>query len=175
MAIYTISLDFLEKLDRSERPYIGDILYVLSNTTNCDKIAVDKDKIILDFYKNSESELRDLIISWYDYISKLPSPIFEKTNADISNITDKYKICHEICKAINGCKNLIIHTYSTYPISLSDDNSFIYDEECEIHVLDKDDAKDNINRKIIKNSINIKATEGSNVALDNSSIQIIKK
>lgn len=146
MAIYTISLDFLEKLERSEISYIGDILYTLSNTVNCNKIAVDKNKIILDIYKESESEVKDSIIQWCDYISKLSSPIFERTNADISDMTDRYDKCHEICKAINGRKNLIIHTYSTYPRPLSDDNSFMYDEECEIHVFNKDDAKDDINR-----------------------------
>lgn len=146
MAIYTISLDFLEKLERRDLLYIGSILYALSDPDYCNRIAVDKDHKILDFYNNTKSELKDFIIPWCEYISKLSSPIFEPTNADISDLTDSYNICHEICKAINGSRNLIIHTYSTYPRSLSDDHSFIYDDECEIHVLDKDDAKKDIKR-----------------------------
>ena len=74
MAIYTVSLNFLENLKPNEMSYLGCILYCFTNDQHPDKLAVDKNRVILDKYIDAVDErFADIVKSWVDMLSYIPS------------------------------------------------------------------------------------------------------
>lgn len=153
MAVYTLSLNFLDNLEQNEQTYISDIMFCFVNTYNSAKIAVDKDKLILTKYRKV-TKYRDIIKTWIDMLANIPSSM-EKCNIDISNIENPDEMCLALCNATNGCRKLIVYSWSLFPVKINDDGCVVYNGN-NIHILDKDDAAREINSSnniTIENSI----------------------
>jgi len=142
MAVYTLSLNFLNNLETNEQSYITNIMFCFVNTYNTAKIAVDRDKLILTKYREI-SKYRDTIKTWIDLLANIPSSM-EKCNVDISNIENSDEMCLALCNATNGCRKLIVHSKSLFPMNINDDGCVIYKGN-NIHIIDKDDAANEIN------------------------------
>lgn len=162
MVTYTISLDFFENLQGATGyKYIFNILYTILNSHNVFKIAIDKDGAILNKYIDVNPSFKAEIAHWINCIGKAPSST-QKTIAAITNLTDKTKMCLEICNKTRGRKKLIIYSYDYN--DLNDENCISYNG-CSIPVVDKDDADKEINPNNITNIYNVDAKD-SNVAIN---------
>lgn len=161
MAIYTVSLNFLENLEISEMSYIGCVLFCFSNNQHPDKLAVDKNKIILNKYIDVvDSRFADIIRSWVDMLSYIPSSI-EKIDVDLTEITDTEEMCLALCSSTKGSKQLIVHSIGLLESSVDASNCISY-KGCTIKVLDKDEAKQLLNVNSVLN-INRSVVAGGNI------------
>lgn len=153
MAIYTVSLNFLENLAPSEMSYLGCILSCFTNDQHPDKLAVDKNRIILDKYIDVVDErFADIVKSWVDMLSYIPSSM-EKIDVDLRNITNKEELCLALCSSINGTKQMIVYSMATLKADIDDDNCVSYNGH-RIKILDRDEAKRVLNEHIVYNISN---------------------
>lgn len=153
MAIYTVSLNFLENLEPSEMSYLGCILFCFTNEQHPDKLAVDKNKVILDKYKEVVHErFADIIRSWVDMLSYVPSSM-EKIDVDLRDITNKEDLCLELCSNINGTKKMIVYSMASLNSIIDGDNCITYNGH-KIKFLDRDEAKRVLNENIVYNISN---------------------
>ncbi len=161
MAVYTLSLNFLDNLEPKEQTYISNIMFCFVNTYNSAKIAVDKDKYILTKYK-AVKKYREIIKTWIDLLANIPSSM-ENCNIDLSNIDNPDEMCLALCNATNGCRKLIVHSTSSFPIKINDEGCVVYNGN-NIHIIDKDDAAKEINAcNITINNLNNSIVAGGNV------------
>ncbi len=150
MAIYTVSLNFLDNLETSEMSYIGSVLFCFTNNQHPDKLAVDKNKIILNKYIDVvDSRFADIVRSWVDMLSYIPSSI-EKIDVDLTGITDNEEICLALCSGINGTKQMIVYSMAALKTDIDNDNCVSYHGH-RIKILDRDEAKRVLNENIVYN------------------------
>lgn len=142
MGIYTISLNFIEKVQHSELHYLASILFRFTNEQNGAKLAVDKNNVILSKYKEIDQN-RDIIKTWLDFVANIPSTI-EKIDIDINGIKDSEEMCLSLCSHTNGSKKMIVYSRSSLKTSVDNDNCVTYDGN-RIIILDKDEAKLELN------------------------------
>lgn len=155
MAVYTVSLNLLENLEDSEKPYMVSILFRLANDTQPDKIAVDKKMIIFTRYREASCKFPDSVKTWLDFLSYAPSSLVEKIDVDLEGIDDSEEICLRLCSKTKGAKQMIVHSLGLVNADIDEDNCTIYNG-CRIRILDKDEAKCALNPQIaysINNSI----------------------
>lgn len=154
MAIYTLSLNFLKQLESSDMPYLASILFCFTNEQHPDKLAVDKNKIILSTYREIVNErFGDIIKTWVDMLSYIPSSM-EKINVDLSEIEDCEK-CLLLCSKTNGVKQMIVYSLGSIGMTVNDQNCIRYNDNL-IKLIDKDEAKSILNQNTglyISNSI----------------------
>lgn len=161
MATYTLSLNFFENLQQDEISYIGDIIYCFTNSMNTAKIAVDKDNVILEKYKEI-NKFPEFINSWLNFISFKSSACVERCNIDISAIHDSDEMCLALCGAINGCRKLIVYSASSFSKNI-DENGCIEYNGTNISVIDKDEATIEINKHVNNIYISNSIVAGNNV------------
>lgn len=150
MAIYTVSLNFLENLEQSEMSYLGCILYCFTNEQHPDKLAVDKNKVILAKYIDVvDQRFADIIKSWVDMLSYIPSSM-EKIDVDLRNITNKEEMCLALCSSINGTKQMIVYSMASLNSVIDGDNCILYNGN-KIKIFDRDEAKRILNENIVYN------------------------
>jgi len=150
MAIYTVSLNFLENLKPNEMSYLGCILYCFTNDQHPDKLAVDKNRVILDKYIDAVDErFADIVKSWVDMLSYIPSSM-EKIDIDLRCFTNKEEMCLALCSGINGTKQMIVYSMAALKTDIDDDNSVSYNGH-RIKILDRDEAKRVLNENIVYN------------------------
>ena len=170
MAVYTLSLNFFNHLcDKESIIYFYNILSVFANDKNRHKIAIDKDGLILDRYRKVDKN-RDLILFWVSSLAdrQPTSKFFEQTNADISSFDNDEIMCLEICRATQGQKKLIVYSRSSCRIiSVNPNDEFVY-RDVIIHILDKDDASDELALQPEQKNIIIKNSQVAGGDINNS-------
>ena len=142
MAIYTVSLDFLDKIQPLELNYLASVLFCFTNEQQDAKLAVDENNVILSKYKEV-SRNKDIVRVWLDFVAIIPSSI-EKVDVDIRGIMDSEEMCLSLCSHTNGAKKMIVYSMSSLKVSVDNDNCVTYDS-CRIKILDKDEAKLELN------------------------------
>ena len=143
--IYTISTNFFKQLKAEEYSCLASILFQFSNTQADCKIAIDAQSLVLDKYRDITHGMfcADIVRTWLELLSNISSSI-EKCNVDLSNVADSEEMCVKVCSCVNGARNLIIHSFNSYPLPLEQDNSLLYDGKV-IKVMDKDQAQLQLN------------------------------
>ena len=142
--IYTLSFNFFERLDSNEfNLYYFSILSMFANDQSCHKIAIDKDAMILERYRDVKKH-GELLFLWIQHMAdtRVASRFLENTNVDISSLDNDEKMCLEICDATQE-KKLIVYSKSSFP-----KNIFQYYQTSGIKLLDKDEASTEINTHI---------------------------
>lgn len=151
MAVYTVSLNLLEELDKTEMEYFGSILYCFTNKENLAKLAVDKNRIILSKYRDIQNNA-SFIKCWLDLLSYIDSKI-EIIDIDLTFIENPEELCLALCGKTNGAKKLIVHSFSSFCNKINENDYIEYDGS-KIKVLDKDRAKKELNETNIINMEN---------------------
>lgn len=151
MAVYTVSLNLLEKLDETEMEYFGSILYCFTNKENLAKLAVDKNRIILSRYRDIQNNA-SFIKVWLDLLSYIDSKI-EIIDIDLTFTDNPEELCLALCGKTNGAKKLIVHSFSSFEREINENDCIEYDGS-QIIVLDKDKARKELNETNIINIIN---------------------
>ena len=165
MAVYTISPDFLEKIEDDERRYLSDILFVFSNGTNTYKVAQDRDGKILDAYKSIRNNA-DTIKKWIDFMSLSPSK-FEKIDVDITSIDSDEEKAIKLCKETKGLSKIIVYSIQNITVCECNDNKIQYEGKL-LTVLDRDEAKEELNKKEGNTNINIAHSQVAGGNIENS-------
>lgn len=142
MSIYTITPDFFNSIEKEEKHYLTNILFIFTNRNNTFKVTKDRNGEVLSIYKSIIPNA-DIIKTWLELMSFGPSP-FEKIDVDISSINCVETKFMKICKETNGFNNLIV--YSAQNITKFDCvNKTINYEGININILDRDDANVELN------------------------------
>lgn len=158
MAVYTVSLNFLENLQPQEISYLGCILFCFTNEQNDCKMAVDKDGIILGKYRDVR-KFPEIIKSWLDMLSYIPSSV-ERVGVDISGMSDSAEMCLALCSATNGSKKLIVYSMSSMTEQVDGENCVEYSGH-KIKCIDKDEAKRELNVANVVNIMDSQYAEGN--------------
>ncbi len=161
--VYTLSLDFLQSLEEEDQIFISDILFQFTNRENPLKITKDKNGIVIDDYSKVASNNQS-IKTWLDLMSFTPSP-FTKIDVDLSSFDCNEKKYLKLCKETNGLKKMIIYSLQNIKEYQFNDNTIMF-ENCEISLLDKENARHDVNNILNKGDIII----NSQVAKYNSQI-----
>ena len=160
--IYTISLDFLENIEEGEEHYYTSILFQLANEMNPFKVAVDKNKEILDIYRNVKTN-PEIISTWLDHMSYSPFPAFELIPVDLSteiNIDNKFMI---LCSAIKGNRQMIVYSIQNVHLDV-DCNNCVEFQGKQIKLLDKDEARIRLNQNnVVYNNYNNSQVAGGDM------------
>lgn len=141
--IFTVSLNFLEKLKRGEEHFLNDILFEIINTRNSFKVAVDNNGLIITKYE-SVTNNRDIIKTWIEMLSYNESSI-ETVNVDLNGLEDKDEVCLALCSNTNGAKQLIIHSNSSWNGNIDEENNVMYNGK-KVRLFDKEEASDELNK-----------------------------
>lgn len=159
--IYTISLDFLENIEEGEEHYYTSILFQLANEMTPFKVAVDRDMMVLEFYKNVKKH-PEIIKSWLEHMSYSPSS-FERISVDLSVESNMDNMLMKLCSAVNGNKQLIIYSKQNIPLEV-DCNNCVEFQGKSIKLLDKDEARIKLNiMSFINNSYVNSQVAGGNL------------
>lgn len=161
--VYTLSPDFIQNLEEEDSIFITDVLFKFISRANPLKIAQDNGGSVIDDYAKIAATNQQ-IKTWLDLMSFSPSP-FSKVDVDLSSIN-----CHEtkylkLCRETIGFKKMIIYSLQNIKKHECNNNSILF-EECVIAVLDKENARYDLNTILNKGDIII----NSQVAKDNSQI-----
>lgn len=171
MATYTLTTDLIENLRSSDFRIIGELLHVLTNTQNNNKIALDKDEVLLTYYANAEAQINDELKeeyhTWLKYLSNslTQNNVIERTDVQINAQTNDPFL--EVASAINGGQRIIVYsTECKCPYQCANGN-IINHNGVKIRVLDKDEAVGEMNNKVT--NIYIQKTTGKKSPIYNGS------
>lgn len=145
-SIYTVSLNLLENLKASELSYLACILFCFTNEEQPAKLAVDKNGVILDRYKDY-TQYGDIIKVWIDLLSIIPSSI-ERIDVDLGEMDDTEQMCLLLCSCTNGSKQMIVYSKATLRANIDEDNCVSHNGH-RIKILDRDEAKKTLNEHIV--------------------------
>lgn len=162
--VYTLSPDFLQNLEEEDGIYVSDVLFQFTNRQNPLKITKDNRGTIIEDYSKI-AETNPHIKTWLDMMSFTPLP-FVKVNVDLSQIDCLESKYLKLCKETNGQKKMIIYSLQNIQKFNCENNSVIY-EDCPIDLLDKEDARYELNNILNRGDIII----NSQVAKNNSEIK----
>ena len=136
--VFTISLDLLENIDKSEIGYYYKILYQFPNEFNSFKVAKDKDGEIFNIYQNVTNN-PEYIKVWLDFMANSSSSSFEKINVSIKDEdTDENKL-KKLCSNVRGDKKMIVYSLQNISEPIDTDNQVEYNN-VKIKLLDRDEA-----------------------------------
>lgn len=162
--VYTLSPDFLQNLEEEDGIYLSDVLFQFTNRHNPLKITKDNKGLIFDDYSKIAIE-NPHIKTWLDIMSFTPAP-FVKINVDLSGFDCTESKYLKLCKETNGQKKMIIYSLQNIEKFNCENNSIIY-EDCPIDLLDKDNARYELNSILNRGDIII----NSQVAKNNAEIK----
>ena len=171
MAIYAVSVNLLENLAVSEVSYLGSILFCFVNDQNDAKLAVDKNKEILSRYRCVKNNA-DIIKTWLDLISVIPSSI-ECVNTALDDEDDDEQICLKLCSATKGLKGMIVYSINSFQTTVDEECCICYGGH-HIRLLDKDEAKKELNDNLIV-SIKNSMVSGGNISNSTNSCNYEKE
>ena len=159
--VYTLSPDFIQNLEEEDSIFITDVLFQFSNRENPLKIAKDNSGSVIDDYSKIAAKNQQ-IKTWLDLMSFSPSP-FSKVDVDLSSFD-----CHEtkylkLCRETNGLKKMIIYSLQNIKKHQCDNNSILF-EGCKIDILDKENARYDVNTILKKGDIIINSQVANNIS-----------
>ena len=165
--VYTLSTNFFINLGDDEFQYLGSILSPFTNSQSPCKLAVDVHCDILEQYKaiTCGRIFADIIKGWLDLLANLPCSM-QKYDIDLSPFKGHEEMCIELCSKVNGNKCLIIHSACSFHKEKNDDNTIIHHGEL-IHIIDKDEAKLQLNNNVTYNISN-SMVAGGNITKSNN-------
>jgi len=146
--IYTITPDLLENIADNEKHYFTDILFLFTNRSCSLKVARDKNNEIISIYRNIKNNAETIKL-WLDLMSFIPSR-FEKINITIDDIDCLESKFMKLCKETKGVNKLIVYSIQNLYKFECREKKVIF-EDIIINVLDRDDAKEELNGKNIFN------------------------
>jgi hypothetical protein len=162
MSVYTVSPDLLRNIEKEEGIYFTDILFTFTQRTNPYKITRDKKGDVIKSYLSIEKN-GEIIKTWLDLMSFNPSP-FESIDVDLSDFECEESKFFKLCKETKNQNKLILYTQQNL-LKFKCVNSFVNFEGVDLHILDRDEA-----RKELNSSINGDTYINSIVAKNNSSV-----
>lgn len=163
MSIYTIAPDLLRNIEKDEYFYFTDILFVFCNRENTLKFAKDKDGLVIKAYEEIENNT-EIISTWLSLLSFKPFP-FEEVIVDLDLIDCEETKFLKVCKSTLGQNKIIFYTKQNVLKNPINSDSIISFENTNVLVLDKDEA-----RKEINLNSQIYNIQNSQVALNNSQL-----
>jgi|GEM_PF-1191167 len=161
--VYTLSPDFLQNLEEEDSIFISDVLFHFINRENPLKIAKDKSGLVIDDYSKIAANNQH-VKTWLDLMSFSPSP-FSKVDVDLSPFDCLETKYLKLCRETGGFKKMIIYSLQNIKKYKCNNNSILF-EDCIISLLDKENARYDVNTILNRGDIII----NSQVAKDNSQI-----
>lgn len=144
--------------------YIRDLITIFGISTNSHKIAKDSHGIVIDIYSNTESIYKDFFATFLDMIARNPSG-FENIDVDISQIECEETKFITLCKATLGCNVMILYSIQNIKKYKIINNKLNF-EDTEITILDRDEARVELNKSKIENT----TYNNSQIAINSSTI-----
>ncbi|EKE05978.1 MAG: hypothetical protein ACD_19C00135G0002 [uncultured bacterium] len=137
MSCYTVSHCILLNLD-SGKKYITDLLFVFTQETNPFKVAIDKDKKILDLYEKA-GQSNQHVATWLNLMSLQPSN-FEPINVDTSSAKNEEELFLLVCSNTKNQQKLFVYSHQNWTNFKYDTNNLIVYRGVPVQVLDRDEA-----------------------------------
>lgn len=145
MSIYTISLNFLSNT-KDNKLYFASILNVFCMPFSDKKVAIDKNKIMLERYIK-QAENNHHVFSWLDMMAKEPTSFYEVDINLKDDICDE-EICLLLASSIKHSKRVIVYDHNYWTKYIYNENSCtITYLTHNIIILDKDQAYNELNTK----------------------------
>lgn len=176
MSIYTLTNNVIENISKQDNGYkdMYSILYVFLNEENNNKLAIDENKDIIKLYSkaNVTGPIKESYVQWLDDLNRTifdnknnKNNIYELISVNIRDSNENQAFL-DVASAINGKKEIIVYSRNNGCPYKCDNNNKVND----IYVMDKDEAKKELNKETIVNNIYNIETHGNrtNINIENN-------
>lgn len=146
MAIYTLSLDYVRG-GICNTNHLHNVFLKFCNPTSVHKAAIDKSKILLSKYIDASANNVDLQ-TWLDWMCRTQETHFEIVDVIIpSDISDE-EMWLKVAASTKPNNKLIVNSHQCWNnFNYQNGHSVIKYNNIDVHVLDKDEAYKELNKK----------------------------